>query len=151
MLAYQLYGSPTQVLLDQEPDPYAIGYNGSYVHMLPRCARAIETGYFYPKQQPVIESELPELAHDFHDMALEDYTGDIDSHNQQLFGYLQYAICEELQIPLQRIGCTYNETTPTLRCTRSMTEKYVYISGDCGMPIIHAPMVARLPKDCLTS
>ena len=33
------------LLLRWEYDPYALCYNGYHVYMLPRCARAIETGY----------------------------------------------------------------------------------------------------------
>ena len=33
------------LLLQWEYDPYALCYNGENVYMLPRCARAIETGY----------------------------------------------------------------------------------------------------------
>lgn len=33
------------LLLRWEYDPYALCYNGDHVYMLPRCARAIETGY----------------------------------------------------------------------------------------------------------
>ena len=41
----KLYASPIDVLLDSDLDASAIGYDGSRVFMLPRCARAIETGY----------------------------------------------------------------------------------------------------------
>lgn len=37
--------SPTEVLLNFDLDPCAIGFNGKDVFMLPRCARALETGY----------------------------------------------------------------------------------------------------------
>ena len=41
----KLYPSPIDVLLESELDACAIGFDGSRVFMLPRCARAIETGY----------------------------------------------------------------------------------------------------------
>ena len=41
----QLLQSPTQVLLNFDLDACAIGFDGKQVLMLPRCARAIETGY----------------------------------------------------------------------------------------------------------
>ena len=41
----KLYPSPIDVLLEADLDACAIGFNGSRVFMLPRCARAIETGY----------------------------------------------------------------------------------------------------------
>ena len=41
----KLYPSPIDVLLESDLDASAIGYDGSHVFMLPRCARAIETGY----------------------------------------------------------------------------------------------------------
>ena len=41
----KLLMSPTQVLLDFDLDAFAIGFDGKRVLMLPRCARAIETGY----------------------------------------------------------------------------------------------------------
>ena len=40
-----LFNSLTLGLLDREKDAYAMCYNGSSVLMLPRVARAIETGY----------------------------------------------------------------------------------------------------------
>ena len=42
---FRLYRSPIHVLLGQDLDPLAIGYDGHQVRMLPRCARALETGY----------------------------------------------------------------------------------------------------------
>ena len=42
---FRLYRSPIHVLLAQDLDPLAIGYDGHRVLMLPRCARALETGY----------------------------------------------------------------------------------------------------------
>ena len=41
----KLLPSPTDVLLNFDLDACAIGFDGSRVLMLPRCARAIETGY----------------------------------------------------------------------------------------------------------
>ncbi len=41
----KLLPSPTQILLNFDLDSCAIGFNGSQVLMLPRFARAIETGY----------------------------------------------------------------------------------------------------------
>ena len=41
----KLYPSPIDVLLESDLDACAIGFDGSHVLMLPRCARAIETGY----------------------------------------------------------------------------------------------------------
>ena len=41
----KLYPSPIDVLLESDLDACAIGFDGSGVLMLPRCARAIETGY----------------------------------------------------------------------------------------------------------
>ena len=41
----KLYPSPIDVLLESDLDACAIGFDGSRVFMLPRCARAIETGY----------------------------------------------------------------------------------------------------------
>ncbi|KAK0512294.1 hypothetical protein JMJ35_005422 [Cladonia borealis] len=41
----KLYPSPIDVLLESDLDASAIGFDGSRVFMLPRCARAIETGY----------------------------------------------------------------------------------------------------------
>lgn len=40
----KLISSPTQALLDVDLDACAVGFDGSRVLMLPRCARAIETG-----------------------------------------------------------------------------------------------------------
>ena len=44
----KLLTSPTQILLNFDLDACAIGFDGSRVLMLPRCARAIETGYGNP-------------------------------------------------------------------------------------------------------
>ena len=44
-IVLKLYPSPIDVLLESDLDAYAIGFDGSRVFMLPRCARAIETGY----------------------------------------------------------------------------------------------------------
>lgn len=44
-IVLKLLPSPTDVLLNFDLDACAIGYDGSRVIMLPRCARAIETGY----------------------------------------------------------------------------------------------------------
>lgn len=41
----KLYPSPIDVLLESDLDACAIGFDGYRVFMLPRCARAIETGY----------------------------------------------------------------------------------------------------------
>ena len=41
----KLLPSPTDVLLNFDLDACAIGFDGSHVLMLPRCARAVETGY----------------------------------------------------------------------------------------------------------
>lgn len=41
----KLPASPTDILLNFDLDACAIGFDGSRVLMLPRCARAIETGY----------------------------------------------------------------------------------------------------------
>lgn len=44
-IVLKLVSSPTQVLLNFDLDACAIAFDGSHVLMLPRCARAIETGY----------------------------------------------------------------------------------------------------------
>ncbi len=44
-IVLKLFQSPTEILLNFHLDAYAIGYNGHQVLMLPRCARALETGY----------------------------------------------------------------------------------------------------------
>ena len=44
-IVLKLLQSPTDVLLNFDLDACAIGFDGSRVLMLPRCARAIETGY----------------------------------------------------------------------------------------------------------
>ncbi|CAF9940224.1 MAG: hypothetical protein ALECFALPRED_008485 [Alectoria fallacina] len=44
-IVLKLLPSPTDVLLNFDLDACAIGFDGSRVLMLPRCARAIETGY----------------------------------------------------------------------------------------------------------
>jgi hypothetical protein len=44
-IVLKLISSPTQVLLNFDLDACAIAFDGSHVLMLPRCARAIETGY----------------------------------------------------------------------------------------------------------
>ncbi len=44
-ITLRLYPSPIDVLLESDLDARAIGFDGSRVFMLPRCARAIETGY----------------------------------------------------------------------------------------------------------
>ena len=44
-IVLQLAPSPTDVLLNLDLDPCAIAFDGTSVFMLPRCARAIETGY----------------------------------------------------------------------------------------------------------
>ena len=44
-ITLKLYPSPTEVLLDFDLDPNAVAYDGSSIFMLPRCARALETGY----------------------------------------------------------------------------------------------------------
>ncbi|KAI9800277.1 MAG: hypothetical protein M1833_003391 [Piccolia ochrophora] len=41
----KLMSSPTDVLLSLDLDPCAVGFDGEHVFMLPRCARALETGY----------------------------------------------------------------------------------------------------------
>ena len=41
----KLFLDPIDVLLDIDLDPYAVSFDGSSVSMLPRCARAMETGY----------------------------------------------------------------------------------------------------------
>ena len=44
-IVLKLLPSPTDILLNFDLDACAIGFNGSHVSMLPRCARALETGY----------------------------------------------------------------------------------------------------------
>ena len=44
-IVLKLVSSPTEALLNFDLDICALGFNGSRVLMLPRCARAIETGY----------------------------------------------------------------------------------------------------------
>lgn len=44
-IVLKLLPTPTDVLLNFDLDACAIGFDGSNVFMLPRCARAIETGY----------------------------------------------------------------------------------------------------------
>ena len=44
-IVLKLCRSPTDILLNFDLDICAVGFNGSDVMMLPRCARAIETGY----------------------------------------------------------------------------------------------------------
>ena len=44
-IVLQLTPSPTDILLKLDVDPCAMAFDGSSVLMLPRCARAIETGY----------------------------------------------------------------------------------------------------------
>lgn len=44
-IVLKLLRSPTEILLNFDLDACAIGFDGSQVLMLPRCARAIETGY----------------------------------------------------------------------------------------------------------
>ena len=44
-IVLKLLPSPTDILLNFDLDACAIGFDGSRVLMLPRCARAIETGY----------------------------------------------------------------------------------------------------------
>lgn len=44
-VALTISQSPTEILSRFHLDAYAIGYDGSQVLMIPRCARAIETGY----------------------------------------------------------------------------------------------------------
>ena len=44
-IVLKLLSSPADVLLNFDLDACAIGFDGSRVLMLPRCARAIETGY----------------------------------------------------------------------------------------------------------
>lgn len=44
-VALKMFQSPTEILSHFHLDAYAIGYDGHQVLMMPRCARAIETGY----------------------------------------------------------------------------------------------------------
>lgn len=44
-IVLKLVSSPTEALLNFDLDVCAVGFDGSRVLMLPRCARAIETGY----------------------------------------------------------------------------------------------------------
>ena len=44
-ILFTLFSSPTHVLSSFELDVCAIGFDGSRLYMLPRCARALETGY----------------------------------------------------------------------------------------------------------
>ena len=44
-IVLKLLPSPTDILLNFDLDACAVGFDGSRVLMLPRCARAIETGY----------------------------------------------------------------------------------------------------------
>lgn len=44
-IVLKLLLSPTQILLNFDLDACAVGFDGSQVWMLPRCARAIETGF----------------------------------------------------------------------------------------------------------
>ena len=44
-IVLKLLPSPTQVLLNFDLDACAVGFDGTHVYMLPRCARALETGY----------------------------------------------------------------------------------------------------------
>ena len=45
VIELELFDSVTSGLLQSESDSYAMCYDGSNVLMLPRCARAIETGH----------------------------------------------------------------------------------------------------------
>ena len=103
--------------------------------MLPSCARAIETGYptdrrfkakrfkrfasLTPPRQwdgeedfttVEIEDELP-TCYDWEEPGshFTELSSAIEQHNSDLFTQgLQDAICEQLQIPVQRFGCTYH-------------------------------------------
>lgn len=44
-VALRMFQSPTEILSHFNLDAYAIGFDGRQVLMMPRCARAIETGY----------------------------------------------------------------------------------------------------------
>lgn len=44
-VALRMFQSPTEILSYFNLDAYAIGFDGRQVLMMPRCARAIETGY----------------------------------------------------------------------------------------------------------
>ena len=44
-IVLKLLPSPTDILLNFDLDACAIGFDGSHILMLPRCARALETGY----------------------------------------------------------------------------------------------------------
>ncbi|KAI9759755.1 MAG: hypothetical protein M4579_002140 [Chaenotheca gracillima] len=44
-IVLKLVSSPTEALLNFDLDACALGFNGTDVLMLPRCARALETGY----------------------------------------------------------------------------------------------------------
>lgn len=44
-IALTMFQSPCEILSNFHLDAYAIGYDGRQVLMMPRCARAIETGY----------------------------------------------------------------------------------------------------------
>ena len=57
-IVLKLLPSPTDVLFNFDLDACAIGFDGSRVTMLPRCARAIETGYSVFTMDPVWEHHL---------------------------------------------------------------------------------------------
>ena len=44
-IVFKLLPTPTDILLNFDLDACAIGFDGSKIFMLPRCARALETGY----------------------------------------------------------------------------------------------------------
>ena len=103
--------------------------------MLPSCARYVETGYPADRQLQYrrfkrfarltrprqsdgeehftavdIEDELP-TCYDWEEPGSDftELSSAIDEHNSDLFTQgLQGAICEQLQIPVQRFGCTYH-------------------------------------------
>ena len=96
--------------------------------MLPSCARVIETSYSTVRQfknlanpplprqwdgehftEVEIEDELP-TCYDWEnpERHFTELASAIDRHALDLFrNGLQGAICEQLQIPVQRYGCTY--------------------------------------------
>lgn len=54
-VALTMFQSPTEILSHFNLDAYAIGYDGRQVLMMPRCARAIETGYSTFTREFIVE------------------------------------------------------------------------------------------------
>lgn len=119
----KLASSPTNILLGINCDQHAIGFDGSSVYMLPRCARELENEYLtrprvytvlpgskairnmlaegLPANQLLYERELSDLFYPskwLDSDRFEQLQAQIDQESNRMFCLVKTAICKRLNV-----------------------------------------------------